>query len=88
MLLKDNAIFYRINYLICEKSDIAYSINHNFARIRIDSHNYLPVEKALTFQKVVILTKSVVNKNENNYYYNIFLEKGSDADKSNPIHIF
>ena len=27
--------------------------------------------------------KSVVKKNENKYYYNIFLEKGSHKDKSN-----
>ena len=27
--------------------------------------------------------KSFVNNNENNYYYNTFLEKGSYKDKSN-----
>ena len=32
---------------------------------------------------VLILIKSVINKNKNNYYYNIFLEKGSYKDKSN-----
>ena len=52
------------------------SINHNFARIRIDSYNSLPIEKILTFHNAITLIKSVVNKNENNYYYNIFLEKG------------
>ena len=35
----------------------------------------------LTFHNVIILIKSVVNKNENKYYYNIFLEKGSYKDK-------
>ena len=34
-----------------------------------------------TFHNVIILIKSVVNKNENKYYYNIFLEKGSYKDK-------
>ena len=34
-----------------------------------------------TFHNVIILIKSVVNKNENRYYYNIFLEKGSYKDK-------
>ena len=29
-----------------------------------------------------MLNKSVVNKNENNYYYKIFLEKASYEDKS------
>ena len=66
-------IYNRIKYLISEKSGITNSINHNFARIRIDSYNSLPKEKALTFHNVIILIKSVVNNNENNYYYNIFL---------------
>ena len=52
-----------------------------FVRIRIDSYNSLPVEKTLNFHNVMILMTSV--KNENNYYYNIFLEKGSYEDKSN-----
>ena len=30
-----------------------------------------------------ILIKSIVNENKNNYYYNIFLEKGTCKDKSN-----
>ena len=53
----------RIKYLISEKSGITDSINHNFGRIRIDSYNSLPIEKILTFL-VVILIKSVVNKNK------------------------
>ena len=78
-----NAIHDRINYLMSGKSGITYSINRNFARIRIDSYNSLPKEKTLTIHCVVILTKSVVNKNENNYYYNIVLEKRSYENKSN-----
>ena len=78
-----NAIYDRINHLISEKGGITYSINHNFARIRIDSYNFLPMEKTLTFHNVIILIKPVVNKNENNYHCNIFLEKGSYEDKSN-----
>ena len=38
--------------------------------------------KILTFHNVVVLIKSVVNKNKNKYYYNIFLEKGSYKDKN------
>ena len=64
----------RIRYLIREK--VGNSINLNFTRIRIDSYNFLPIEKTLTFHNVIILIKSFVNKNKNNYYYNIFLEKG------------
>ena len=36
----------------------------------------------MTFDNVIILIKSFVNKNKNNYYSNIFLEKGSYGDKS------
>ena len=72
----------KIKYLISEKSGIADSINHDFAEIRIDSYNYLQIEKILTFHNVVILIKSIVNKNKNNYYYNIFLEKALYKDKS------
>ena len=62
----------RIKYLISEKNGITDSFNHNFARIRIYSYNSLPIEKILTFYNVIILIKSVVNKNKSNYYYNIF----------------
>ena len=73
----------KIKHLISEKSGITDRINHNFSRIRIDSYHSLPIEKILTFHNVIILLKSVVNKCKNNYYYNIFLEKGSYKDKSN-----
>ena len=65
-----------------DKSGIASIINHNFARIKAHSYNSLPIEKLLTFH-VITLIKSVVNQNEHNYYYNIFLEKGSYKDKLN-----
>ena len=45
-------------------SGITNNINHNFARIRTDSYNSLPTEKFLTFHNIIILIKSVVNKNE------------------------
>ena len=37
----------------------------------------------MTFHFVIILIKSLVNKNENNYYYFVFLEKGFYRDKFN-----
>ena len=37
----------RINHLISEKSGITDRINHNFARIRIDSYRSLPIDKIL-----------------------------------------
>ena len=71
-------------YLIREKSGITDSINHNFARTRIDSYEpSLLVDKITTFNNVIILIKSHINKSKNEYYYNIFLEKGLYKDKSN-----
>ena len=37
----------------------------------------LPLEKTLTFHNVIIHIKSVWNKDQNYYYYDIFLEKYS-----------
>ena len=72
----------KIKYLASKKSVITNSINYNFGKIKIDSCNSLPIKKILTFHNLKILIKSVVNKNENNYYYNMFLEKGSCICKS------
>ena len=69
-----NSIHDKIRYLISEKSGI---ISHNFARMRIDSYNSLPIGKTLSFHNVIIVIKSVVNKNKNNYYNNMFLKEGS-----------
>ena len=55
-----DAIYDRIRYLINEKSDITYSIIHNFARNRIDSCNILPLEETLTFHNVIIFIKSLL----------------------------
>ena len=35
----------------------------------------------LTFHNAILLIKSVVNKDKNNYCYNAFLEKGSNKNK-------
>ena len=72
----------KIKYLISGKSCITDSINHKFAWIRIDSYNPFQIEKILTFHNIIILIKSVLNKNKNEYCYNIFLERCSNKDKS------
>ena len=73
----------KIKYLISEKRGITDSVDHNFARIRIDSFDSLPFKKVLlSFRNVIIVIKSVVNKNIN-YYYNMLLEKGLYEGKSN-----
>ena len=53
--------------IILERSELIYIILLN---------------KTLAFHNVIILIKSVVNYNKNEYYYNIVLEKGSCKDRS------
>ena len=36
----------------------------------------------VTFHNLIIFANSIVNENEDNYYYNILSEKGSNKDKS------
>ena len=67
----------KIEYLISKNICITNSINYNFGKIRIDSYNSLPIEPIQTFHDVIITINSVVNKNKNKYYYNIFLKKCS-----------
>ena len=73
----------RIRYLLHEKSGVTNSVNHNFERIRTDSHNSLPIEKILTFHNVINLIKSIIYKKKNHHYYNGFFKKDSRKDKSN-----
>ena len=50
-------------------------ISHNYAKIKVDLYDSLPLENTMTFHNVIIFIKSVFNKDKNNYYYIIFLEK-------------
>ena len=72
---KYDAIYNRIRYLISQKSGITYVYSHNYAIIEVDSFHSFPLEKTLTLHNVIILNQSVFSKNQNNYYYNILLEK-------------
>ena len=74
-------VCYKVEYLTSKKTGITNSISYNFEGIRIDSYISLLTKNILTFHNIIILIKSVVNKNENNYYYNIFLEKCSYKNK-------
>ena len=71
---KNDAIYSR--YPIGVKSGITYLISHNYAKTKVDSYDSLPLEKTLTSHNVIIHMKSVLNKNQNHYYHNIFLQKG------------
>ena len=44
-----------------QKVGITYVISHNYANIKVDSYDSLPLEKALTFHNVIIHIKSVWN---------------------------
>ena len=59
---------YDFIYNYRSKKRITYVISHNYAKIKVDSVDSLPLEKAMTFH-VRILTKSVFNKDKNNYQY-------------------
>ena len=74
MELDNDSIYIRIRYLISVKNGITNMISHNYAKIKLDSYDSLPLEKTITFHDVTILIKSVFN---NNYYYNLFLERAS-----------
>ena len=66
-LEKYNAIL-EIRYLIGVKNGITYVFSQKYERVRVDSYDSLPLKETLT----------VLKKDQNHYYYNIFLEKGSD----------
>ena len=69
---KYGAIYNRNRYLT-SLSRIAYIFSPSFAKIKVDSCDILPIEKILTLHNVIILTKSVLNNDKNNFYYKIFL---------------
>ena len=61
--------------LISLKQSITYVFSHYYTKMKVDSYDYLPIEKTLNLHNVIILSKSVLNKGQIHYYYNIFLEK-------------
>ena len=65
-LIKLDNIKSCIECIICKKVLLQIVLIIIFGKIRINS---------LMFNNVIILIKSVVNKNENKYCYNTFLEK-------------
>ena len=47
-----------------------YIISHNYATIKVDSFRFIPLEKIMTLCNVIILVKSVWNKDKTSYYRN------------------
>ena len=74
-LEKYDTIYNRIRYPMWVKSGITYVIPYNYERIKVDSYDFLPLEKTLTLYNLIIDIKSVFNKDQDHYYYNTFLEK-------------
>ena len=50
---KCDTIYNRINYLVSQKSGITYVISHDYARIKVDSYDALPLEATLTLHNVI-----------------------------------
>ena len=74
---KYDFIYNRLRYLIGIINGVTYVISHNYTKIKANLFDSLPLEKTMAFYNVIILSKSVFDKDKNNYYYNIFLEKVS-----------
>ena len=49
--------------------------SYNYSKIKIDLDDDWPLEETLTLYNAVILIKSVLNENKNQYYYSILLDK-------------
>ena len=76
---KYDTIYNRTRYFIrFIFSSVFICFPHNYARIKIHSKDTLYLEKTLALHNIVLLIKSVLNKGQNHYSYNIFLEKCSD----------
>ena len=61
---KYDSICQRDRYLIRVKSGIIYVISPNHAKIKVDSYNSLPPGETMAFHNVIILIKSVFDKDE------------------------
>ena len=61
---KYDLIYNKIRYVIRQKSCITYVFFffHYYAKIIVDSYDYLPVEKGLDLDNVIILIRPVFNK--------------------------
>ena len=50
---------------------------HKYMKIKTNSNDRLPLEKALGMLNIVVLIKSIFSENYNQYYHQTFLEKYS-----------
>ena len=73
----------KIKYLISKKVVLQIVLIIFLERSKLIHIILFLLKKIWAFHDVIIVIKSVVNKNENKYYYNISLEKGSYKYKAN-----
>ena len=86
---KYDVICNRFRYLVGLKSGLTYVFSHSYTKIKVDSHDYFPLEKALTLHNVIKHIKSILNNDQNHFECNISLEKCSyQLAKSNCNKIF
>ena len=62
---KYDVIQNRIKNLISLKSSIKFFFSHYYAKIKVDSYDFLPIEKRLTLHNVIIFIKPALNKDKN-----------------------
>ena len=72
---KFDTIYNRIRYLTGQKIYITYAFSHNYAKIKMVLYDSLPLGKKFTLHNVITLIKSLFHKDQNRFYYNVFLEK-------------
>ena len=58
------AMYNRIRYIISLKSSITYTFSHYFAKMKVDYYDFLAEEKILTLRSIIIIIKSVLNKDK------------------------
>ena len=70
-----DTVYDRIRCLISLKISITNIFSHYFAKIKVGSYDSSSKEKILTLYNVIILIKSVLNKDKNHYYYKDIFRK-------------
>ena len=60
-----------------KKSGIPYIFSRYFTKIKVDSYDTFPKEKRLSLHNVIIIIKSILNKDQSHFYHKIFSEKYS-----------
>ena len=65
---KYDTIYDSISYLLSLKCDMTYIFSHYFAKIKVDSYDSSRIEKRFILHNVIILIKSILNKDNIHYY--------------------